>query len=276
MNALTTVLMMVQVFNPSMSATLPNTLIGFFEKTEEFRETYTVSPGTELQIENANGDIKISQWTEDYVEVHAKKKTNYGEEELAKVNIEVVVNGTMRIRTKYLEKNVHVSVTYAIRVPKDVVVQKVRTSNGEIEVNGTRGDVEALTSNGEIDLKNIRGAVSANTSNGEIEIKGTTAVVKANTSNGEVRVEIHTVPEAGTEISTSNGSIHVYIVDDLNADLMAATSRGRVHMEDLSLQSRFKVASVSSTVLVGEIGEGGRSLNISTSNGEIGLYRTSK
>lgn len=272
MNTLATVLVMVQAFCPSISV-VPNALIGFFGKTEEFRETYRIAPGTELLVENANGDIKISQWAEDHVEVYAKKKTNHGEEELAKVEVEVIVNGEMRVRTKYLEKDVRVSVSYVIRVPDEVVVRKVKTSNGEIEISGTKGDVEALTSNGEIDLNDIRGAVSARTSNGEIEIKGTTAIVEAKTSNGEIRAEILTLPENGTEISTSNGSIHVYIVDDLNADLMAATSRGRVQVEDVSLQSRVKAASHSSSVLVGEIGNGGRPLNLSTSNGEISLRK---
>ncbi len=275
MNTLATLLMMVQAFSPSISAT-PNALIGFFGTTEEFRETYRIAPGTELQVENVNGDIKISQWAENQVAVYAKKKTNHGEEELSKVDIEVVVNGAMRIRTKYLEKGVHVSVSYVIRVPDEVIVRKVNTSNGEIEINGTRGDVEALTSNGEIDFSDIRGTVSAKTSNGEIEIKGTTAIVEAITSNGEIHAEILTLPEEGTEISTSNGSIHVYIVDDLNGDLMAATSRGRVQIEDVSLQSRVKVASRSSSVFVGEIGNGGRPLNLSTSNGEISLHRVSE
>jgi hypothetical protein len=273
MSAIATLLMTAQFVNPSVSIMMPNVLFGFFEKTEEFRETYEVAPGTKMQVHNANGDIKISQWDEDYVEVYAKKKTSHGEEELAKVDIEVVIDDMMKVRTKYLEKNVRVSVKYDIKVPKEVVVHEVRTSNGEIELRGTNGDTRLMTSNGEVYVVDVKGTVSAQTSNGEIEIKRTTAVLEANTSNGEVSVEIRNMPEEGTKISSSNGSIHVHISDDLNADLRAVTSMGNVQIRDVDLGSRFTATSQTSTLLTGEIGEGGRSINVSTSNGEIRIYR---
>lgn len=272
-SALAMLLMTAQLANPSISVIVPNALFGLFEKTEEFRETYEVPRGIRMQVQNANGEIKISHWDEDHVEVYAKKKTNHGEAELAKVKIEVTIDDQMEIRTKYLEKNVRVSVKYDIKVPDGVIVEEVKTSNGEIEISGTRGDVRLMTSNGEIYVSDVMGSVSAQTSNGEIEIKRATAVLEANTSNGEIAVEIYDVPEGGTDISSSNGSIDVYIVDDLNADLRAATSIGKVQIRDVELRSRFTAVSQASTLLTGEIGDGGRSINVSTSNGEIELHR---
>ncbi|UCD06272.1 MAG: hypothetical protein JSV98_03320 [candidate division WOR-3 bacterium] len=269
-------LVAAQALNPSISVVAPNTLVSIFEKTEEFRQTYSVPSGTKVQVKNANGEIKISKWSEDYVEVYAEKKTNYGEDELAKVNIEVTVDDVMKIRTKYLEKNVRVSVKYDIKVPEGVTVQEVRTSNGEIELNGTAGNTKAMTSNGEIYVFDVEGIVSLETSNGEIEVRRTSGVLEANTSNGEVHVEVHSIPEDGTNISSSNGSIDVYISDEVNADLRAATSMGNVHLKDLELRSRFKVTSQASTLLTGEIGRGGGLISVSTSNGEIELHRLKK
>lgn len=276
MSMIAALLVAAQALNPSISVIAPNTLIGIFEKTEEFRQTYGVPSGTKVQVQNANGDIKISQWAEDYVEVYAKKKTNHGEDELAKVDIEVTVDDVMKIRTKYLEKNVRVSVKYDIKVPRGVIVQKVKTSNGEIELNGTEGDTKAMTSNGEIYVFDVEGIVSLQTSNGEIEVRRTAGVLEANTSNGEVYVEVHNIPEGGTNISSSNGSIDVYISDEVNADLRAATSMGNVHIKDLELRSRFKVTSQASTLLTGEIGKGGGLISVSTSNGEIEIHRLRK
>lgn len=273
MSSIAMLLMTVQMANPSVSVIMPNALFGLFEKTEEFRETYEVPRGMKMQVHNANGEIKISRWAEDYVEVYAKKKTNHGEAELAKVKIEVTIDDRMKIRTKYLEKNARVSVKYDIRVPEGVIVEEAKTSNGEIEIRGTEGDVRLMTSNGEIYVYDVRGTVSAQTSNGEIEIKRANAVMEANTSNGEILVEIYDVPEGGTDISSSNGSIDVYIGDDLNADLRAATSIGKVQIRDVELRSRFTAISQASTVLTGEIGDGGRPINVNTSNGEIELHR---
>ena len=269
-------LVAAQALNPSISVIAPNALVGIFEKTEEFRQTYDVPSGTKVQVKNANGDIKISQWTEDHVEVYAKKKTNYGEDELAKVDVEVTVDDVMKIRTKYHEKNVRVSVKYDIKIPRGVIVEEVRTSNGEIELYGTEGNTKAMTSNGEIYVYDVEGIVSLHTSNGEIEVRRTSGVLEANTSNGEVHVEVHSMPEDGTNISSSNGSIDVYISDEVNADLRAATSMGNVRIKDLELRSRFKVTSQASTLLTGEIGQGGGLISVSTSNGEIELHRLRK
>lgn len=271
-NIIALTLLAAQLSSPSVAGNVANTLFGFFEKTEEFRETYEVPSGTQMQVHNANGDIRISQWTEDFVEVYAKKKTNHGQEELSKVDIEVIIDDMMYIRTKYLEKNTRVSVTYTIRVPRSLVVQNVRTSNGNIELNGTRGDTEVMTSNGDIDLKDVEGTVYVETSNGEIDIEETAAVLEAHTSNGDVHVEIYSIPEEGTDITTSNGSIDLRINDQLNADINAATSMGKVYVKDLALESRFTATSVTSTVLKGKLGDGGSLINVGTSNGDVRLY----
>jgi DUF4097 and DUF4098 domain-containing protein YvlB len=265
-------LIVVQLANPSISVAVPNGLIGFFETTEEFHETYTVAPGTKLEVDNANGDIEISRWKEDYVEVYAKKRTNHGQEELDKARIDVVVDDLFRVRTKYLEKNTRVSVHYVIRVPSNVVVDLVKTSNGRIELDGTRGDTEVVTSNGHVNLKDVAGTVRVRTCNGKIEIKGKTAVREANTSNGSIRIDLHSIPEDGSEIVTSNGSIDLYVDVELNADLRGTTSLGKISIRDLALESRFTAATESSTLIMGKIGEGGRLIGVSTSNGEIRLY----
>lgn len=271
-STLATALIVVQLANPSISVALPNGLIGIFETTEEFRETYTVTPGTKLEVDNANGDIEISRWKEDYIEVYAIKRTNHGQDELDKARIDVMVDEILRIRTRYLAKNTRVSVHYSIKIPSDVNIDRVKTSNGRIELDRTRGDTEVVTANGNVNLKDVAGTVRVRTSNGKIEIKGKTAVREANTSNGSIRIDLHGIPEGGSEIATSNGSIDLYINDELNADLRGATSLGKISIRDLALESRFTATAESSTLIVGKIGEGGRLLDVSTSNGEIRLY----
>lgn len=276
MSIIATLLVAAQALNPSISVAVPNALFGIFEQTEEFRQSYDVPSGTKVQVHNANGDIMISRWAEDHVEVYAKKKTNHGEDELAKVEIEVTVDNVMEIRTKYLEKNARVSVKYDIRIPKGVIVQEVKTSNGEIELKGTEGNTKAVTSNGEIRVSDVDGIVRLETSNGEIEVRRTTGVLEANTSNGEIHVEVHNIPEDGTRISSSNGSIDLFISDEVNADLRAATSMGKVRIKDIELRKRFTAASQAATLLTGVIGKGGGLISVNTSNGEIELHRLGK
>lgn len=275
-NIVSIILFSFQLGNPALAKALPNALIGFFERTEEIRETHKVKPGTELTVVNVNGDIMLTAWDKDYVEVHAVKKTHHGDEELAKVQVEITVADKIEIRTKHLERNARVSVEYDIRVPDNVIVKHLLTSNGDIELGGTTGDTEAVTSNGNIELKKVVGTVQVRTSNGDIAIRDTRFVREATTSNGEVRAEIQNVPEGGAEIATSNGSVDLYINDQLNVDLNIATSMGRVTVKDLALKSRFTARTETSTVLKGKLGEGGELIDTHTANGDIRLYKLGK
>jgi DUF4097 and DUF4098 domain-containing protein YvlB len=260
-----------QLGNPSVSSMLPNTMICLFEKTEEFREAYEVSPGTKLQVINVNGDIELKKWDKDYVEVHATKKTNRDRDELAKVRVEVVTGDELEIRTEYLEKNAHVSVDYRVRVPGYVVVQKVSTSNGDIELKEIKGDAKVMTSNGDVDLKDVVGIVQVQTANGGIDIRGATVIIEARTSNGDILAQIRQILDGGVEIATSNGSIDLFVSGKLNADLNCATSMGEVSIGDIGLQSRFTTRTGSSVQLRGLIGKGGALIQVQTSNGDIRL-----
>lgn len=257
------------------------------EEKEEFRETYMVEPGTRLEVYNANGEIAVSTWDKDRVEVYALKRTRYGKDELQKVNIEVNTDDGITIKTNYLEKNARVSVAYTIHVPANVEVDRLVTSNGEIALTGTKGDATVLTSNGEIDIKDVTGRVVAETSNGEITIEGATTIVRAVTSNGEITIkratsiveamtsngsieaEILNIRDEGSTIETNNGSIRLYIKDGLNADIKLSTSLGSVSVHDIEMS----ISKQSKTYLKGKIGNGGSLIKATTSNGEIDVYK---
>ena len=272
-NIVAAILVSCQLCSPVVSSVLPNAIISFFEKTEKFHETYEVNPGTKLHIINANGDVDLKSWDKSYVEVNATKKTNRDKDELAKVRVEVTTGEVMEIRTEYLERNAHVSVDYRIRIPEQVMVQEVATSNGDIELKETRGDTKVMTSNGDIDLKGVVGTVQVQTSNGDIEIRGATVVTEASTSNGDILAEIRQVSEEGAAIATSNGRIDLYLSEKLDADLASATSMGEVSIKDLDLESQFTARTGSTASVRGRIGRGGKTIDVQTSNGDIRLYR---
>lgn len=259
----------------------------FHEEKEEFRETYTVDPGTKLEVHNANGEITVSTWNKNIVEVYALKKTRYGTNELKKVNIDVTTDDKVIVRTQYLEKNARVSVEYTIHVPPNVEIERLETSNGEITLTGTKGDAQLITSNGEIIAKNVIGSIKAETSNGEIIIEGSTGAVSAVTSNGEITIkraqsiveavtsngsidaEMLHIPDRGSTIETSNGSIRLYLKDGLDADMRLTTSLGSVSVHDIDVL----ISNQSKTYLKGKIGNGGSLIKAITSLGEIDVYK---
>ena len=170
---------------------------------ETFEESYEVSSGTRFEIRNRNGNVNIKGWDRNHIKVHATKKTHWGGK-LENVEIQVSQGADFRIEIIHLVKNPRVSVSYDLRVPVNVVVTLVRTSNGKIELEATHGDTKVETSNGKIEIKDTDGDIDAHTSDGTIEIKDVKGFVSAHTSNGGINVE----GAAGVvELETSNGPI---------------------------------------------------------------------
>ncbi len=276
-----------------------------FKHTEEFHQAYKVEPGTTIKVYNKNGCVDISKWDGDEVDVFALKSTRLRKSALEEVKIEVTTNGDMVIRTKHLKKRVRVSVCYEIKVPEDVLVEYVESSNGSIELEGTKGDADLKTSNGGISLTDVEGKISAKTSNGRISvqdingdvyartsngritvedvngyvdlktsngritIRGVAGILNVKTSNGRIKAEVSSLKSDEANFKTSNGSIKLYISQDLNADIEMDTSNGSIEIHDIEIV----VTKKKKTYMKGRIGEGGKKINVETSNGSIDLYK---
>lgn len=256
------------------------------EETEVFDRTVTVEPGTGLIVTSRNGGVNVSAGEKGSVAITAVKRTTYGRAELVKLRIDVMEGDTLRIETAYTDLNVRASVDYMIRVPPDLIVQRIETSNGPIRLSGVRvagaelktsngpvhvdgargGDLRAASSNGGIDLLGVEGYVTATTSNGGVTVEDCGGVTALRTSNGPVSATISAVREDVT-VSTSNGGIALRLADDLDARVVATTSNGAVTLRDLPLQ----ISESTARSVTGQLGSGGPTIAITTSNGGIGL-----
>lgn len=238
--------------------------------TAEHQETHHVEPGTVIEVYNINGDIIVSGWQENKVEINVLKKTNKESDELNKVTFEISAGEKLIVKTKYLEENPKVSVTYTIKVPAHARVGTMRTSNGKIEVAGTKGDAVLQTSNGDITVEGNEGTIKAKTSNGDILIENCDKVIEAVTSNGKIKAQLNDISDEDIRIHSSNGSINLYIASDIDARVDASTSNGKVSANGLEFIKIIK----SKSSLIGTLGDGSHEIDISTSNGSINLYVT--
>jgi len=254
--------------------------------TETFDETYEVGSGTRFEIRNRNGSINIQGWDRNQIKVQVTKKTNWGGK-LENVKIQVSPGADFKIETIHLVKKPRVSVSYDIRVPVNVDVKIVQTSNGKIELEATHGDTEvetsngkieiedavgnidARTSNGAIEIENVMGFVSARTSNGAIDVEDVTGVAELETSNGAIETDVQGIGENGSRIRTSNGAIDLNLSSELNVDIEAKTSNGKVKLDGIEVT----VNEISKNTLYGKIGKGGKKISCKTSNGSITLRK---
>ncbi len=236
--------------------------------TEEFHQTYQVEEGISLEIHNANGDIRIVSWDEDFVDVYALKKTKIAESELEKAEIICDVGEKMTVRTEYKDRNARISVDYRIKVPKDIEVEIAQTSNGDINVEKTRIEGSIITSNGDIEIKRAEGNLNAKTSNGDIIIDGGLGLSCALTSNGDIKADIIEISKDIT-VATSNGSVKVRINPELDTYIEMATSLGKLSTHNLDVE----VIKKDRNYLKAKLGNGGYLIKATSTLGDVDLYK---
>jgi len=238
--------------------------------TDYFNEDYEANENTILKVTTFNGQIEINAWDGDTISFNAIKKSVFGQEELDNVEINAIESeNQLQIEAKYIgARTTTPSVDMNIKVPRNITVDTVTTSNGAIQISGTKGDIIATSSNGAIVIEDVDGYVSATTSNGRIEIKKTTGVKNLKSSNLGIDAEVYDFRE-NISISTSNGGITVYINPSLNADIDMATSNGQISISGVILN----LTITEEKHKAGKLGDGGNRIEIHTSNGNINLQK---
>jgi DUF4097 and DUF4098 domain-containing protein YvlB len=237
---------------------------------EEFTKTYPLAPDGTFRLENTNGIVRVTTWEKPEVEIKAVKSASR-ESDLEKLEIKISADPqAVSIDTIYPRRPfLRAKVTYDIRVPEGIKLDRVRTTNGNIELTGRYSDVKAGTTNGDVRLDSVVGALDLSTTNGSIKAQDVLGRVKADTTNGGITLGIREIKEA-IDASTTNGSITLKIQGDLNADLSARTTNGRVNTDfPITVQGNIG----SKRRIEGRIGSGGPAIALHTTNGSIHITK---
>ncbi len=237
------------------------------QNDDEFTWSGSIAPGKTVQIKNANGPL-VAEYTDgDRIEVSAIKEGPSDDRE--EVTFEVVEHddgvticsiypGRFWSRNDCDPDSGHMSsnknkteVTFTVRVPAGVRFVG-ETMNGRIGADNLRSDVELMTMNGAIEV-------------------WTTGWASASTMNGKVSARIGSADWSGElELESMNGAIEVILPADANADVNASTMNGSVESDWVLEKSGWLRNKANGT-----IGSGGRSISLSTMNGDIRLRRAS-
>jgi hypothetical protein len=140
-------------------------------------------------------------------------------------------------------------VEFTIRLPAGAHAL-LNATNGEIEVVGATGVIEAFTTNG---------SISAESSGS----------VTAATTNGDLRIATTKLPQGSASYHTTNGTITLALPDGIEADVVARTTNG-------SIFSEFDITTggtISPRRLTGRIGRGGPRVELVTTNGNIRIEK---
>jgi len=212
-----------------------------------FEEEYDADENSILSVSTVNGLISITSWDGEKIALNATKKTRHGEDDLKNAEIVVLENGDeITIEIQHSLPIRSRAVDLVIKIPNNVTVKSVSSTNGEITV------------------ENVKGIVEATTTNGGIEIKGTTGIGNIVSTNGGISAELFDIKE-DIDIENNNGGVTLFINPLINASLQISTTNGGITVEGefiTETESTFNSYS-------GILGSGGFSINIITTNGGI-------
>jgi hypothetical protein len=228
-----------------------------------------IPAGRRIEVKGVNGDVRATAATGGEVQVTAAKHARRSDPDEVKIEV-VEHDGGVTICAVYptprrarrenvceagdhwssSTENNDVVVDFEVRVPAGVEFTG-RTVNGEMSAEGLKADVDASTVNGSVRVT-------------------TTGLAQASTVNGSVYVEMGRADWTDElEFSTVNGGVTLVLPAQLNTDVRASTVNGEIDSDyPLTVTGRFGPRRVRGT-----IGTGGRSLSLSTVNGEIRLKK---
>jgi DUF4097 and DUF4098 domain-containing protein YvlB len=228
---------------------------------EEFHQSYPLSAGGRVSLENINGSVHITAWDRNEVKVDAVKRA-YTPERLAEAKIEVSANAnSIYIKTEYPDRNKTFTddysgrrnnpalVEYTLTVPRGARLDTIELINGGLEISGVAGDVRASSINGRVTARGLMGEA------------------KLSTINGRLEAIFDRLDDAKPiTLNSVNGSVALTIPSDSNAELKATTVHGGIN-NDFGLPVRR--GKYVGRDLSGRLGQGGPRVKLDNVNGSI-------
>jgi DUF4097 and DUF4098 domain-containing protein YvlB len=213
--------------------------------------TEALAFGGKLRVRNRNGDIAVTGWDREEVNLAAEIRDSASR----KVDLTCLRTGSdLDIEAHFQQPLLGLGRTYAtsarcrmiLHVPKRIVAY-FRTTNGGLAVTGLEGYVRCETTNGDISLAGIAGEVAAETSNGNVEARGLHARIRGGTSNGRILLED---VDGQVSMLSSNGSIQARNLDGWAEGISLECTNGPIEVELGRATGDLTASSVNGTVKV--------------------------
>ena len=166
---------------------------------------------------------------------------------------------------------------YVVQDGNTLIVQNLRKSEGaEIFLPKNQNVSVKSTWNGDIEIEGFTGEVEADAQlNGSIEIMDVNGPVTANTLNGEITVEFGTVKQdSPISIYSTNGAVDVTLPGNTPADLALSSVNGEIYTNfELKREEKNGLKSVSGRKVNAAINNGGVNISLRSTNGNIYLRK---
>jgi hypothetical protein len=147
---------------------------------EDYQRNIRFSPGGVVSLRNFDGNIEITGWDRNEVDIYAEKMIPRSEEDqvrfiitkkdIAQIDLEKYGNENISISTKSIsEEGEDTVVDYYVKTPRSINIQDILARNGDIFVADIYGSVSVKLEQGNIDIDNFSGSLDTSVINGSVQ-----------------------------------------------------------------------------------------------------------
>lgn len=216
-------------------------------------QSFSVNKGDTLQVSVESGDIWISGWDKNEVNISAE-----GIDPEDMDSLSMTQSGNV-VRVHFSNSHGWSSrVRFDIQVPSQFDMN-LRTSGGDIRLQGgLTGSITGGTSGGDIRMGDITGRLEMRTSGGDISAGKVEGDAILQTSGGDIEVQSIS---SQVDLNTSGGDIHV---GNVGKSLKASTAGGDIVVGDVGGEAN--VSTAGGDIQVGKVSG---SATMKTAGGDI-------
>jgi lia operon protein LiaG len=240
---------------------------------QDFHKSYSISMDGKVRISSVSGDIIIKSYNGDSVQVTAIKTGR----DRDMVEVEDLSSGnTVELKARYPEHcNCDASIRFEVMVPSEAKYdfERLSTASGDIEVTGARGTLTAKSASGDVNVTGFSGEVQVATASGDINISDVSGSVNARAASGDLNIQLARLEGSGPmEFSTASGDVIVSLPSDLDAEVSMSTVSGTLETDFPNIEVKDRKRG-SGRQAFGRLGNGSRTVKISTASGDVRLKR---
>jgi DUF4097 and DUF4098 domain-containing protein YvlB len=241
---------------------------------DDWSKRFTVSGRPELRVDADDASVTVRAW--DRNEIEARINTGGWKIGPSEVRILDHQNGNrveLEVRTPHRPFNInfgHRWIRVELQVPRELSAT-IHTGDGNIVLDGIKGDTHLNTGDGRIEADALDGALDAHTGDGRIRVRGRFDALRLQTGDGSIEAEIERGSKVSSEwsIRTGDGHVTVRVADNLNADLDVHTGDGHI-TSDLTITA---TGAFRDHDLRGKLNAGGPPFLIRTNDGSVRLEK---
>lgn len=223
------------------------------EINREFHETFDVEPGAVLKLVHGDGEVNISPWNQDKLDVQvryrAKSRTVVGWSKKTEIDVSFRQDGNTIYVVGKEPSMVSIGVssyqeheyTYTVQAPSYLQLELVG-EDGDVSIEGWKAEIDLRSEDGDMRLVSIEAPrAEISVEDGDLEILGFAGDLSIDSEDGDV--EIHDCAGAN-KIRLEDGDLDLF---ECSGDFDVVTADGNIRM------SRLKAENVEVQVSDGDI-----------------------